>query len=66
MKNKSRTRTAEARKQRLLSLLQKHGVNIYEDLDHGKFPQFVIPSRSVNNIVYDKKLRQYVLGNASA
>ncbi|MDE1827493.1 MAG: DNA topoisomerase IV subunit A, partial [Thaumarchaeota archaeon] len=66
MKNKSKHRTSEEKKEKLLSLLQKQGLNIYEDLDHGKFPQFVIPSRSVNNIVYDKKLRQYILGNASA
>ena len=64
--NKSRSRTAEARKQRLLSLLQQHGLGIYENLDQGKFPQFVIPSRSVSNIVYDKKIRQYILGNGSA
>ncbi len=66
LKNKSKTKTAETRKQNLLSFLQKHGLGIYEDLDQGKFPQFVIPSRSVNNIVYDKKLRQYILGSASA
>ena len=67
LKTKSnKQKTAETRKANLLSLLQKHGINIYDDLDKGKFPQFVIPSRSVNNIVYDKKIRQYILGNASA
>ena len=55
LKNKSKTKITEAKKQKLLSLLEKHGLNIYDDLDRGKFPQFVIPSRSVNNIVYDKK-----------
>ncbi|MGI0102417.1 MAG: DNA topoisomerase IV subunit A, partial [Nitrosotalea sp.] len=66
MKNKSNQRTAEVKKEKLLSLLQKHGLNIYDNLDQGKFPQFVIPSRSVSNIVYDKKLRQYILGSANA
>jgi DNA topoisomerase VI subunit A len=66
LKNKSKTKITEARKQRLLSQLQKQGLNIYDDLDKGKFPQFVVPSRSVSNIVYDKKIRQYILGNSSA
>ena len=30
-----------------------------------QFPKFSIPSRSVSNIVYDKKLRQYILGNSN-
>jgi len=60
------TKTAELRKEKVLTLLQNHGLTMYNDLDQGKFPQFSIPSRSVSNIVYDKKLRQYILGNASA
>ena len=47
-------------------MLKTHGAKIYDDLDSGQFPKFSIPSRSVNNIVYDKKLRQYILGNASS
>lgn len=66
LKNKSSAKTAEARKKRLLSLLEQQGINIYDNLDKGKFPQFIIPSRSVSNIVYDKKIRQYILGSASA
>ena len=66
LKNKSSAKTAETRKKRLLSLLEQQGINIYDSLDKGKFPQFVIPSRSVSNIVYDKKIRQYILGSASA
>jgi len=65
--NKSKaTKTAELKKEKVLTLLQNHGLTMYNDLDQGKFPQFSIPSRSVGNIVYDKKLRQYILGNASA
>ena len=50
----------------VLGALKSHGTKIYDDLNSGKFPQFSIPSRSVNNIVYDKKHRQYILGNNSA
>ncbi|HLA22558.1 MAG TPA: DNA topoisomerase IV subunit A [Nitrosopumilaceae archaeon] len=65
--NKSKAKkTAELRKEKVLALLQNHGLTMYNDLDQGKFPQFSIPSRSVSNIVYDKKLRQYILGNTSA
>ena len=66
LKNKSSSKSAELRKKNLLSQLEKYGLQIYDELDKGKFPQFVIPSRSVSNIVYDKKLRQYILGSGSA
>ena len=46
----------------LISLLKKHGAQVYEDLENGEFPKFSIPNRSISNIIYDKKLRQYVLG----
>ena len=36
-------------------MLQSHGAKIYDDLDNGQFPKFSIPSRSVSNIVYDKR-----------
>ena len=67
MKSKSKTaKTAEAKKTELLEFLKIQGATIYNDLNNGKFPQFSIPSRSVSNIVYDKKLRQYILGKAAA
>ena len=47
-------------------MLKSHGAKVYDDLENGQFPKFSIPSRSVSNIVYDKKLRQYILGNNSA
>lgn len=56
-----------ARKQDdVLKVLKEHGTRIYEDLNRGHFPDFKIPSRSVRNIVYDKKLRQYVLGESAS
>jgi DNA topoisomerase-6 subunit A len=45
----------------LIDLLKKHGAQVYEDLENGEFPKFSIPNRSISNIIYDKKLRQYVL-----
>ena len=67
MKSKSKTaKTAEIKKTELLEFLKIQGATIYNDLNNGKFPQFSIPSRSVRNIVYDKKLRQYILGKAAA
>ena len=37
------------------------GNKTYDDLDNARFPEFAFPSRSVSNIVYDAKLKQYVL-----
>lgn len=50
----------------MLELLKKKGESIYADLNSGNYPKVSIPSRSVSNIIYDKKLRQYVLGNNAA
>ena len=67
MKNKSKTsKTSEERRDTLVKLLQGQGVKIYDELDGGEFPTFSVPSRSVSNIVYDKKLRQYILGSAAS
>ncbi len=52
------------RKSKVKTLLVELGKRIYNDLDNGVFPEVHIPSRSVANIVYDKRLRQYILGNA--
>ena len=66
-KSKKKSSISTKEKQRsLIELLKNHGAKIYEELDNGEFPKFSIPSRSVSNIVYDKKIRQYVLGNATA
>ena len=45
---------------KLIQALKNHGAQIYEDLENGEFPKFSIPNRSISNIIYDKKLRQYV------
>jgi len=45
--------------------LHDMGVRIYDLLESGTYPDIEMPSRSVKNIEYDPKLRQYVLGPAS-
>ena len=55
MKKKPKKKAAEDKQNILAELLKKHGAQIYDDLDKGNFPKFSIPSRSVSNIVYDKK-----------
>jgi DNA topoisomerase-6 subunit A len=49
----------------ILDQLKSHGAKIYQDLENEEFPKFSIPSRSIKNIVYDKKIRQYILGESS-
>ncbi len=61
MPNKNSKSMAAARKKEVLESLQRLGQKTYEELELGKFPEFVFPSRSVSNIVYDPKLKQYVL-----
>ncbi|MBI2126312.1 MAG: DNA topoisomerase IV subunit A [Thaumarchaeota archaeon] len=51
-----------SRKEELRALLRDLGKKVYTDLDQKKFPQVEFPSRSVRNIVYDKELKQYILG----
>ena len=56
------TSTAEARQSTVQGLLRGLGGTVYSDLDEGRFPSLTLASRSVRNIVYDKKLQQFVLG----
>ena len=61
-KKQIKKKKSEDKQSALVDLLKKHGAQIYDDIDNGNFPKFTIPSRSVSNIVYDKKIRQYILG----
>jgi DNA topoisomerase VI subunit A len=65
MVSKASKNLAAKRKQELLDALKQLGRTTYDEVDSGKFPQFTFPSRSVSNIVYDSKLKQYVLGKTS-
>ncbi len=56
------TSSAESRQTTAQGLLKDLGGSVYSDLDEGRFPSLTLASRSVRNIVYDKKLQQFVLG----
>ena len=65
-KSKSKkSNVAEARKTSAEATLKQIGQQVYDDLDGGKFPSITLGSRSVKNIVYDRKLQQFVLGPAT-
>jgi DNA topoisomerase-6 subunit A len=56
---------AISRKREIKKLLKELGTRIYSEMDKGIFPEISFPSRSVRNIVYDEKIKQYILGKAS-
>ncbi len=62
MSKRKSTSSAEARKTSAQALLKNLGLSVYSDLDEGRFPSLTFASRSVRNIVYDRKLQQFVLG----
>lgn len=50
-------------KEEVLRKLEELGVDIVTQIEGGTFPKISIPSRNVSNIVYDERLKQYVLGS---
>ncbi len=54
---------AQRKRDQVLSSLQGLGLQIYNQLSHSQFPFVKMPSRSIQNILYSQKLRQYILGN---
>src|SRR2546429_1955743 len=50
------------RKQHVLSSLEHLGGQVYDQLAKKEFPTVKMPSRSIANIIYDDKTRQYILG----
>ncbi len=51
------------KREEVLAALKSFGTKIYEQLDSGLFPSIDMPSRSTENIYYDPKLRQFILGD---
>ena len=51
------------KKKEIIASLENLGTKTYEQLDTGYFPWVEMPSRSIENINYDPKLRQYILGD---
>ncbi|MEM3437320.1 MAG: DNA topoisomerase IV subunit A [Nitrososphaerales archaeon] len=60
----SKKSISASRKREIKKLLKELGMKIYSEMDKGIFPEINLPSRSVKNIVYDDKIKQYVLGKA--
>src|SRR6058998_2514410 len=50
------------RKEHVLSSLEQLGGQVYDQLAKKEFPTVKMPSRSIANIIYDDKTRQYILG----
>lgn len=50
------------RKEKILASLKELGGNVCQQIDHNEFPSINMPSRSIQNILYDPVTRQYVLG----
>lgn len=53
------------RKEKVLSSLREMGSDVYGQLLKNDFPSVKMPSRSIANILYDDKTRQYILGKRS-
>lgn len=51
------------RKKEVLASLENLGLDIYNQMDDGRFPSISMPSRSTENINYDAELRQFILGD---
>jgi len=51
------------RQARKIKALNTVGAMIYDQIENKEFPWVILQSRSVDNIVYDPKTRQYVLGD---
>jgi DNA topoisomerase-6 subunit A len=50
------------KKTKVLSALTGLGDRLYSQMSHRQFPWIEMPNRSIYNIQYDQKLRQYILG----
>src|SRR5947208_15465394 len=50
------------RKEKVLCAMRDLGEQVYSQLDKKEYPTFRMPSRSIANILYDSKTRQYILG----
>ncbi|MCJ7760243.1 DNA topoisomerase IV subunit A [Candidatus Bathyarchaeota archaeon] len=64
-KKKEQKGAVKERKKKVIGALQDFGNKIYTQITSGEFPSVKMPSRSINNICYDQKLRQYILGTRS-
>lgn len=64
-KEKSRSKSKGViaeRKEHVLAALEGLGRQVHGQLEEKEFPSFKMPSRSIANILYDEKTRQFILG----
>lgn len=64
MKQQKKTKgIVKEKKEKVLSSLGDFGTRLYDQIGRRQFPWIKMPIRSTNNIKYDEKIRQYVLGD---
>ena len=61
-KRAKKTGLIKEKKAKVLSALTGLGDKLYNQMVHRQFPSIEMPNRSIYNIQYDQKLRQYILG----
>jgi DNA topoisomerase-6 subunit A len=61
-KRMKKTGLIREKKTKVLSALTGLGDRLYNQMSHRQFPWIEMPNRSIYNIQYDQKLRQYILG----
>jgi DNA topoisomerase-6 subunit A len=61
-KRAKKTGLIKEKKAKVLSALTGLGDKLYNQMTHRQFPSIEMPNRSIYNIQYDQKLRQYILG----
>jgi DNA topoisomerase-6 subunit A len=61
-RQKKKTGLVKEKKTKVLSALTGLGDRLYNQMSHRQFPWIEMPNRSIYNIQYDQKLRQYILG----
>ncbi|MCX8169376.1 MAG: DNA topoisomerase IV subunit A [Candidatus Methanomethylicia archaeon] len=54
------------KREEVLAKLREFGLELYEQLSRGEFPRVKLKIRALNNIVYDDRLKQFVLGDKFA
>jgi len=54
---------AREHREHVMAKLREFGLSIYDQLVRGEFPKVRIKSRTTSNIIYDPKLKQYILGD---
>lgn len=63
MKQKQKKEVVKEKKEKVLGSLTDLGTRMYDQINRRQFPWIKMPSRSTNNILYDDKTRQYILGD---